>query len=330
MEDAVGFGVAVQHKAPALRREAAQIDFELGGLAVDADRQLAAVDRSIDALRDRAETLLATLGKTRGVDNMRGAPALEHRRAALEEEILILEQRRGGVAAGAFAMCEANDRAWSSTQIARRTVLRERIAVAEARQVSSSDAAQEQVRHHTNQLLELRQARAELSMRSAAANSAALGGVTSTPWQSRYEAVVAEQGRLADRVAETIADESVIRLEQAVAAAASALEDASEGAGSSPPQHLVGSLRCVRGLAEAERRRSGLLTERWHQLQGEECQMTAPPAAVASPAPVPPSRSFSPSRAGDWDLDALRDTDGSSERWGFSVANHGRLRRSDL
>merc|ERR1712151_605305 len=90
-----------------------------------------------------------------------------------------------------------------------------------------------------------------------------------------------EQGRLADRVSSTPADESIIRLEQALVAASNAVRAGADGPGGPPPEHLIGALRCVRGLAEAERRRSGLLSGVWQELHGEQTQPTNSLGAAA-------------------------------------------------
>merc|ERR1719453_2508086 len=95
-------------------------------------------------------------------------------------------------------------------------------------------------------------------------------------------------------------DPSSARLDQALSAASAAAGAASAGAQAAsargpPPEYLIQAVRNACGLGEAERRRGGLLVERWRELQGNTPFQTAEGAAI-----VPPSdRLFSPSHAHD-------------------------------
>merc|ERR1711879_252537 len=101
-----------------------------------------------------------------------------------------------------------------------------------------------------------------------------------------------------------------------------AMRNAADASGHELSDHLASTMRCIRGLAWAERRRRGLLVERWRQFQGASVSFPASlaspsrpgvatpvPAVTASSSPVavgPQSCSFSPPRALDWDLDDCR------------------------
>merc|ERR1712232_833524 len=107
------------------------------------------------------------------------------------------------------------------------------------------------------------------------------------------EAQVTAQNALADRAAMLGPDPSSSRLDQALSAAsaaAGAARGSHTGARRPPPEYLIQAVRCVCGLAEAERRRGGLLVERWRELQGN-----APWQVSEGGASIPPvDRAFSP------------------------------------
>lgn len=300
-----------------LSSQASSLAAELGDLRHEAGRQALALQECMGALQANSEALLARLGAQQREDAGR-AEALAHRQAALEREVRALERRA------------VEDRAWASAVCARREAIEARIALAEERQAAAARQVVEDAQECELRFSELREHRHELEAKAKAT------------WKGRFNAMAMSQLRAADAVAEAHDDSDCAALSQSLAAAAAAVADAAAGPGrptapkgKSPPESLGNLLRCVQGLAEAERRRRGVLLASWSGDTG----MVAPPmaanprlgphpagderldlcglGALGSMVSVPPcsasfagggvagaQRGFSPPRALDWDPDA--------------------------
>mmetsp|Transcript_129505 Transcript_129505/g.242257 ORF Transcript_129505/g.242257 Transcript_129505/m.242257 type:complete len:391 (-) Transcript_129505:31-1203(-) len=281
-------------KAPPLRQQAAQLSEELNHLSAEAGQQTVMAERCVEDLLRRAEAMCSQVREAKRESASR-AEAMSHRQAVLQEEVRVLEQRgKVGALTGA-----TNGPSWVSADAEKRKKLQARIMSAEARQAAAAKVTQDQKLRCEERLAGLRQERQELEACAAATNS--------SMWRSRFEALVAAQNALADRAATFGPDVSRERLDQALAAASAAAAAAGgpasrEGQSSATPEFLMEAVRCVCGLAEAERRRGGLLVERWRELHGNDsCRVAEGLGSIA-----PADRGFSPSRAYDWDLDAWR------------------------
>lgn len=280
-------------REPELRRQAAELAAELSDLGAEAGRQAAAADHCMAQLRKRAAALRTGLAGTRA-DGGR-LDALMRRRAVLEAEVQVLERR----AEEERAPCEAACR----REAEQRDALEARIAGAEARRSEAARTAQAVVRQCEDRLAALREERYELEATAAPHMS----------WRARFEALVAAQNAIADRAAAAAADPGASQLDRALAAAADAVRSA-EGSGPAAPEALSSTVRCLHRLAEAERRRRGLLVERWRELQGDRSEAIA--AGHGSAAPQ--DGYFSPSPARDWDLDMCRMASGGARGAGSS------------
>lgn len=307
-------------KTPRLRREAARLAAELGSLGSEAARHSAAAERCVEALRVRAEELYAHLAEQSASSKQR-ADVVAHRQAVLEEEVRVLERRaeeaasgsccppggEGGGGAGCGAWSARNtgvgvSPAWVAVEAERREALEARIAAANAWNASATEQARESVAALEERLASLREERREVHARAAARRASAAASIpagagagTDHSWRARFQALEVAQHALADRAAAMGgADPGAERLAAALAAASAAARAAVDG-----PEHIGLAMRCVCGLAEAERRRAGLL----RQGGGHDPRL----AATDGLGSVPPvDRSFSPSQAHDWDLDLQR------------------------
>jgi len=268
-------------REPELRRQAAEIAAELGNLGAEAGRQAAAADLCTAQLRKRAEALRTGLASTRADGGH--LDSLMRRRAVLEAEVQVLERR----AEEERGPCESAFR----REAEQREALEARIAGAEDRRSKAAQTALAMVRQCEDRLAALREERYELEATAAPHMS----------WRARFEALVAAQNAIADRAAAAGADPGAAQLDHALAAAADAVRSA-EGNGPTTPESLSNTARCLHRLAEAERRRRGLLVERWRELQGDRSEAIAEGHGSA----VPQDGCFSPSPARDWDLDMCR------------------------
>lgn len=299
LQGAAEIGALLTVKAPPLRHQAAQLAQELSDLNTEAGQQAAMAEQCIDELMLRAEALRSQV-KEANKESSQRAEAACHRQAILQEEVRVLEQRaKAGTLAGA-----TNGPTWASVDAEKRKKLEARIVGAEQRQAAATKVAQETKRRCEDRLAALREERQELE--------ASAGTADVCMWRSRFEALLAAQNALADRAATLGPDSGRERLDQALAAASSAVAAAGggpacrEGQSNAAPEYLLETVRCVCGLAEAERRRGGLLMERWRELHGHDSFRMADSKACGSVAPG--DRGFSPSRAYDWDLDMWRTT----------------------
>lgn len=294
-------------REPELRRRAAELATELGDLGAEAGRQAAAAEHCMAQLRKRAEALRTGLAGTRA-DGGR-LDALMRRRAVLEAEVQVLERR----AEEERAPCEAAGR----REAEQRDALEARIAGAEARRAEAAQTAQAVVRQCEDRLAALREERYELEATAAPHMS----------WRARFEALVAAQNAIADRAAVLGADPGAAQLDRTLAAAADAVRSA-EGSGAAAPEALSSTVRCLHRLAEAERRRRGLLVERWRELQGDRSEAIT--AGQGSAVPPPDGTVFSPSPARDWDLDMCRMASGGARAAGATPLGGFGLGSGDL
>jgi len=312
---ATDLGRLLALRVPPLRAEAGDIANELGRLGADAARQAAAADRFVGALHDRAEALRSRLSAGRDEDARR-AEALAHRQATLEEEVRVLERR------SQFALLDsapANGSAWAAAEAERREALEARIAEAERRKVSAAELGHERARQCEERLVALRDQRLEVERRVATLEAGVQPGSGGpTPWRARLEAFVAAQNALADRAVPASPDHGWERIDRALSAAEAGACQTDSTRDVSAPEYLAGAVRCLRGLAEGERRRGALLAERWRELQGDNPGSLA----MGSGSLIPGDRSFSPSPENDWDLDLCR----AASRGGGVGSDHVRSR----
>lgn len=252
-------------------------------------------------------------------------PVVARRRAQLEEEVRAMERRAArwpeesevSVSAGVALAVDGggiNGRAWAASYAERQQVLEVRLAQAEAAADASRAAAeaqaQEAVQGAEAYLAELRKSRRNLEN----SISAASGG----DWRARFEALVVAQNVAADRATRAAdcggADLGAARLDQALSAAllasqqhvnattqaaASTSAAGAAGAAGGGFTTATAAAHCVAGMAEAERRRRGLLVEAWRKLQGEDPRLSASGRGGL----VPVDRVFTPRRTRDWELD---------------------------
>lgn len=291
----------VSAKAPVLRHRASELSEELNRLRIEAGQQALAAKRCVAALHARAEELAVEFTEAQSAGPI-SADAARHRQAILREEVRALERRAEASNPGS-----SYTPAWASVEAEKIEVLESRICKAQAREAEVSKLGNEQLRHGEERLAELREQRHELQSHANARS----GSMT---WQARFEAFVAAQTALADRAAMLGPDPGAARLDQALSAASAAAGAAAgshaPGARGSPPEYLVAAVRCICGLAEAERRRGGLLVDRWRDLQGNT-PWQAPEGAASIP---PVDRVFSPSQPFEWDLDLCRAASPSEKR----------------
>lgn len=283
--------IALHDRVPALRRYASDLSEELNSLRAYAGRQAVAAENCIEALHTRAQELGAELIKVQAAGPV-SAEAIRQRQAVLREEARVLERRMGSDKFGG-----TNGPAWTRAEAEKREALEARISSAKDREAAALETALKEMKQSEEKIAMLRIEKRELESR---ANSD-----VSTTWKSRYEAFVSAQQALADRVAILGADPGAARLDQALSAA-SAAAGAATGSHAigckKPPDYLLQAVKMLCGLAEAERRRGGLLTEKWRELHGNVVF-----TGTGSLNIVPPvEQVFSPSPAYAWDLDMCR------------------------
>lgn len=286
---------ALNVKAPLLRRRAAELADGLSSLRSEAGHQAQAAERCVSALYVRAEELAAELTEAQAAAPL-SAEAVQARQAILQEEVRVLERR-----AEVSSLGGSDSPAWAAAELERREVLEARISEAQVREAAASELATEQISEGEGRLAEIREELQEMK-----ANSQSATGIR--PWRARFEALVTAQNAIADRAAMLGPDPGSSRLDQALSAASAAAGAASgshaAGARGPPPEYLIQAVRCICGLAEAERRRGGLLVERWRELQGN----TPWQASEGKASIPPPDRPLSPSQPYEWNLDMCRAT----------------------
>eukprot|EP00929_Paragymnodinium_shiwhaense_P007204 TRINITY_DN11113_c0_g1_i4.p1 TRINITY_DN11113_c0_g1~~TRINITY_DN11113_c0_g1_i4.p1 ORF type:complete len:465 (+),score=73.40 TRINITY_DN11113_c0_g1_i4:68-1462(+) len=245
-------------KATRAAQDVETLSVALRALETEVLQQAVAAEECMASLEIKAQALLKNLPQAEPV---RVAP-LAVRRARLEEEVRSMERRLQN-----FAVKGQHDTAngdCTSAEAQRRAALDSRIRTADQNRAFAQDGM-----HEATLLLEARLA--DVRERRQALEASGMSGKSSSYWRGRFEALVAAQNASADRATATVPDTGAQRLDQCLAAAAQAVEQALATPGderSSPPAALVNALRCVGGLAQAEKRRRGLLVEQWRCLQG--------------------------------------------------------------
>lgn len=278
-----GGGHTLALRARQAQEEAAGLAAELGSLESDVVQQGRAAQRCQEELEERTRALLDEFSQARQESKQR-ALAMECRQTALEQEASAMQRRfladavprTGGADSSAAA---AGDDLLSSALLAR-------LSRAEGA-LSARGSLREEIQTETK-LAEVRESCSEvercLLARSGVDAEAEGGsgnnafGCCKAPWVSRYEALIAAQAVLTERAAAGARDQNTAVEEQVLDTCSKSLNRLSAAiergsGGRSPPEELTEVLRCMKGLAWSERRRRGLLMERWRELQGKQGSM---------------------------------------------------------
>jgi hypothetical protein len=290
-----------------LRRGLAVLAAELDEIAAASAQHATSGADCMDALNASAEKLVVELA--------RDSPSSEHRmpvnardsslvrrRAQLEEEICTLERR--AARQDNDANSSLNGGTWAASFANREQALAARLrqaeAAAEASQTAAEMQAQEHVRVAEAYLAELRESRRELETSCNTAGE---------DWRTRFGNFVVTQNFAADLAARDAecsgADPGSSRLDSALTAALHASQQRAYNTSSagctagSLEATAVAAAQCVMGMAEAERRRRGLLVAAWRKLRGEDPFRNA----TGQGAVVPVDQVFTPRQTRDWDLD---------------------------
>jgi len=312
-------------KLPLARQHVAELDDDLNLLESDVSTHASAADACLDDLRTLAEALLVDMSNRRSASEKQVLAATQ-RRDDLEEEICTMQRRLGTSAPDCHQSVVAEEWRRCANGI---------VTVARSANVEYRDGPDvriiEELQRCKAHLAALRRSSSGLQARLACDDGTA-SATNPTLWVSRYEAMVAVQGALVDRTAAAVSDAVTQDLDFALGACPRTLQDIAIRSREGVPEHLVSTTRCMQGLAAAERRRRGMLTERWRSL---EDAIASPPASlqVASyrlltPGMLPRSsplsssidsqaqaRRFSPPRTLDWEMDVSRRRGlGSDER----------------
>jgi len=298
-------------KASRLKKQATAIAAELESFAVEASRQAASADSCMSSLHSSAEALVGQMSDVKLAlnSNIRDqvgdeATALTRRRAQLQQQVAAAQRRVEDTAIGGVGA--ANGATWTAAERERRAALEARVARAEVGRAKAESQAEDVLQSCEMKLMQLRERRRDLEMEISSGCSAEAANL----WKSRFESLIAAQNGIADDASSPAApDHGSARVDQALRAAAAAVQQAVDTAGAqSPPSSLVGAVRCVLGLAEAERRRRALVVEAWQKSQGDD-----PRAVARGLTCMPPvDRAFSPPRGYDWDLDACKGSGGGT------------------
>eukprot|EP00933_Yihiella_yeosuensis_P018418 TRINITY_DN15120_c1_g3_i1.p1 TRINITY_DN15120_c1_g3~~TRINITY_DN15120_c1_g3_i1.p1 ORF type:complete len:413 (-),score=91.28 TRINITY_DN15120_c1_g3_i1:194-1324(-) len=280
-------------KAPPLQRRATRLAGDIEGLGAETAQITAATVKCLEELKNREEALRVHL-----VDNRREVgkevEAQLQRRDQLMTEVSTLEAR---IASDTLtASSSQNGPTWAAAQAERRAALTARIERAVARQAQVAELSKTSVARSRARLQELQQARAKAALDSCLPTSAEKPEIpvgSSQTWRSRFEALITKHRGMVSALIAGTEDENTALLSEALKAAKDSLAEANKGP-SALPKLVTSALRSVKGLADAERRRTALLVTRWRELQGLQGDIRAT---------IAPIQSFSPPRAVDWVLD---------------------------
>lgn len=255
---------------------------DLNSIALEISRLEDAAQRCLEGLQQQAEQLRERLADA-SAESLKTSEAAGQRRAALREELRTLPQ----VVPGGF-----NGPTWAAMEAERELALSSRMKQAELLRVDAAHRLREQQQIFLARLQDVRKVRREAEARCALLAQEEGYPASGQTWRARFEAMISAQHTAAERAWAASVGGDADRLDQSLAAAEASLREA-DGAATAP-DHLIGALSCVQSLAEAERRRQGLLTEGWLQLQ---LRMRGSGYSLSSPR-----GHFSPPRSPEWDL----------------------------
>lgn len=255
-------------KAQPLQQRTIRVVEDLERLAAEAAHVISAAETCMDDLKQRQEHLRVFLAGSRGAAE-RTVEALSKKRSALMTEVKAIE------AHSAYEEADIgfgrNGPAWASALAERRAALTSRIENAAVQQAAAAELSKNSTARCRAQIEKLREARNMLTCvgisPSAPSSPNPMLYAGTRTWKAQFEALINKQRTLADGLAAGVVDDQLCVLDQAITAISTSMHEATESS-EMPPALLFSTLRAVKGLADAERRRAAILRSRWDELKG--------------------------------------------------------------